>query len=243
VSGAENRAPPHTTASRVGFWAAVLTTLLTIVAFAIAVATPPRSGPFCNFDSCVTSPYTDIGDYFPRDYLWMVPATLLLLPFVVLMACLHEEAGDDRKPFSLVGLSFAAMSVTVLAADYLIQLTVIQPSVVRGETDGLSLISQYNPHGVFIALEELGYTLMSVALLAIAAVVTERGGVARALRWLLVAAFTLTALAFVVLRIVYGTDIEYRFEVAVIAINWTALIVVGVLLSIRFRRADGQGTP
>jgi hypothetical protein len=27
----------------------------------------------------------------------------------------------------------------------------------NGETDGLSILTQYNPHGIFIALEEIGY--------------------------------------------------------------------------------------
>ena len=38
------------------------------------------------------------------------------------------------------------------------------------------------------------------------------------------------------LSLIYGKDLEYRFEVAVITINWTLLIVVGVLLSVWFRR-------
>ena len=41
---------------------------------------------------------------------------------------------------------------------------------------------------------------------------------------------------YVALRLLYGQNLEYRFEVAVITINWTLLIVIGVLLSIWFRR-------
>lgn len=233
---------PGVSRSRVGFWAAVLTALLTIVAFGMAVGTPPRSGPSCTFANCVSYPYTDIADFFPRDYLWMFPATLLLFPFVVLMACVHAAAGDDKKPFSLAGLSFAIMSASMLAADYFIQLTVIQPSIVRGEVDGLSLFSQYNPHGVFIALESLGYSLMSVALLPLAAVFTERGGVQRALRWLFTGSSGLTVASLAILAGVYGNDLEYRFEIAVISINWTALIIAGVLMSVLFRRSVRDGT-
>jgi hypothetical protein len=39
-----------------------------------------------------------------------------------------------------------------------------------------------------------------------------------------------------VLDLNYGQNLEYRFEVAAITINWTLLIVVGVLLSLWFRR-------
>jgi hypothetical protein len=41
----------------------------------------------------------------------------------------------------------------LIAGDYFIQLTVVQPSVLQGKVDGLLLWSQYNPHGIFIALE------------------------------------------------------------------------------------------
>src|SRR5215217_203524 len=97
-----------------GFWAAVLTTLLTIISFGIAYATPPRSGPSCTFDTCVTYSYTDIDAFFPRDYYWMVPAILVLFPFVVLLACVHEAAAN-RKTFGVLGLVFAAMAAAILA--------------------------------------------------------------------------------------------------------------------------------
>ncbi len=82
----------------------------------------------------------------------MVPATLLALLFVVLMVCIHYYASDDGKMFSHIGVVFAAISATVVSVDYFIQLTVMQPSFLEGETEGLSLLSQYNPHGIFIAL-------------------------------------------------------------------------------------------
>jgi hypothetical protein len=42
--------------------------------------------------------------------------------------------------------------------------------------------------------------------------------------------------AYVALSLIYGRDLEYHFEVAVITINWTLLIVARVLLSVWFRR-------
>jgi hypothetical protein len=33
----------------------------------------------------------------------------------------------------------------------------MQPSLLKGETEGLTLFLQYNPDGIFIALEDLGY--------------------------------------------------------------------------------------
>ena len=35
----------------------------------------------------------------------------------------------------------------------------------NGETDGIALLTQYNGHGIFIAMEELGYITMSISFL------------------------------------------------------------------------------
>jgi len=91
------------------FGAALLTVLLAVIAFAMAVTTLPRSGPSCTFDVCVSYPYTDIAQYYPRDYLWMIPATLVLFPFLALVASLYGYASEERKSFGLVAISFAAI--------------------------------------------------------------------------------------------------------------------------------------
>jgi hypothetical protein len=39
------------------------------------------------------------------------------------------------------------------------------------------------------------------------------------------------------MALLYGHDLEYRFEVAVISIDWIVLIISGALLSIVFKRA------
>jgi hypothetical protein len=228
-------------ANQFGFWTAVFTSLLTAATFAVAFATPPRSGPLCAMSSCVTAPYTDVTAFFPRDYLWMYPAMLVTSVFLVLMACIHHYASGDKKLFSLIGLSFAIIATALISIDYFIQLTVMKPSLLRGETDGLSLVSQYNPHGIFIALETLGYIMMSCAFGFAAAVFTGRDRVERALRWLFIVGFVLAVGSLVVLSLLYGHDLEYRYELLVISIDWTVLIVAGVLLSVIFKRARRDG--
>jgi hypothetical protein len=229
------------TANRLQFWIAVLTSVLTAATFALAIATPPRSGPFCAMRSCVTAPYTDVAAFFPRDYLWMYPALLVTSLFVVLMACIHGCASADKKLFSLIGMCFAVIAAAVIMVDYFIQLTVIQPSLLKGETEGLSLISQYNPHGIFIALETLGYLMMSVSFVFAAPVFGGYDWVERTVRWLFIAGFTLTIGLLIVLSLLYGNDLDYRFEVFVITIDWTVLIIAGALVSVIFKRAEQAG--
>jgi hypothetical protein len=105
-----------------------------------------------------------------------------------------------------------------------------------GETEGITLLTQYNAHGVFIILEELGYLLMSLSFLFMAPVFVNKNRLESAVRWVFVISFALTVIAFTLISINYGLDRQDRFEVAVISIDWLVLIVNGVLLSLVFKR-------
>jgi hypothetical protein len=223
------------TTRRFGFWAAVMTAAVTALSFAIAVNTLPVSGPFCQA-GCVPYPYHDVAHLVPHDYIWMYPATLLAPIFVVLMACIHHYAAESKKLNSQIALIFAAIAAALLATNYYIQIATMQPSLVKGELVGLALFSQYNPHGIFIALEELGYLMMSLAFLFAGVLFAGPARLERMIRWLLMGGALTAFAAYLVLSLVYGKDLEYRFEVVVIVINWTVLIVGGVLLSILFHR-------
>lgn len=216
-------------------YTAIVTMVLTVVTFGIAILTPPLSGPSCR-ENCFEYPYADIAARFPRDYWWMYFAIVLTLVYVVLMACIHDWAAPDRKLFTQVGLSFAVIAAAALVSDYFVQVTVIPPSLDRGELDGIALLTQFNAHGVFIALEELGYLVMSLSLFFAAFAFTGQNRAERALRWLWIGGFVIALVALVGVTVIYGTDREYRFEIAIIALDWLALIVGGGLLSRVFAR-------
>jgi hypothetical protein len=218
-----------------GFYISIITASLAIVTFGIAICTPPVSGPFCK-GSCIEYPYTDIISRFPRDYLWMYTAIMLAVIFVVLIICIHYYAAAEKKIFSHTGLFFSMISATALIIDYFIQISVIQPSLINGETEGIAILSQYNPHGVFIALEEVGYILMGLVFVCLVPVFSVNNRLERAIRRIFVVGFILIIVAFIVISYQYGIKREYYFEVAVITIDYIVLIVSGILLSILFRR-------
>jgi len=166
----------------------------------------------------------------------MYPAIFLSLVYFVLMVSIHYFAPGDSKIFSHVGLSFALISTATLVMDYFLQVSVIQASLIQGETEGIALLSQFNAHGIFIVLEEIGFFMMSLSMLCMAPVFVGHTKVENAVRWLFISCFALTALAFTLYSIFYGIHREYRFEVATISINWLTLIASGILLSIVFRR-------
>ena len=203
--------------------------------FGFAVVAIPISGANCP-GNCVEYPYLDTVSQFPRDFLWMPLAIGLVLAYVALMTSIHTYASSQKKIFSQVGLSFALIAATILAADYFIQFSVIPMSLTNNETEGLAMLIQYNPHGVFLALEELGYLVMSLSFLFMAPVFVNKSGLESAVRWIFVIAFILVIVALVVISINYGLDRQDRFEVVVLSIDWLVLIINGVLLSIVFRR-------
>jgi hypothetical protein len=182
----------------------------------------------------VAYPYTDVAQFIPGDYFWLIPGTLLTVFFVVLFGSIHVYAPDGKKQFSRMGLIFSGAYALVIMADYFIQLTVVMPSLQRGETAGLTLFTQYNPTGFFIAGEALGYLLMSIAFL-FAALVFAGHKTERVLRWIFAVGFVLAVVAFIGLWLLKNDLIA--FEVTILMINWVVLISTGVLLSILFGKA------
>jgi len=221
---------------RFGFWISTLTAITTAVTFVMAVLTLPKSGPFCTED-CLAYPYTDFAAHIPRDFLWMYPALLVAPLFVMLLTTMHQRTPPARRQFTRIAMAFGVMAATILTADYFIQLRFVQPAVLRGEFGGLAPLTQYNPHGVFIAFEEAGYTLMAVAFLFTGLALPGASRLERALRWILVGGFVTVAVSFVVFSIVYGIDVEYRFEVAAITVDWTVLIVASTLVAVLYARS------
>ena len=201
------------TTYRFGYWSALATTALTVVSFALALTAVPDRVPY---------PFTShvIAEQWPSDYLWMYPAMVLMVAFVALVAAVHAYAPPARKIYSLVGLCVASVAAAALLMDYYVQVTVMQPSLEKGQLDGWAILTMYNPHGVFIALEEIGYLLMSLVFLCLAAAFVQRNRLERSIRWLFTLSFAAVLLSLVVISIV-----------------WLTLIVAGPLVAIVFRRA------
>lgn len=216
--------------ARFGFTISIVTTILTVVTFGIAICTPPLSGPFCPGD-CFQYPYADIADRFPRDYYWMYFAIFLTLSYLLLVISLYQITPPEKKQYSLAVISFALMSSLILVVDYFIQVSVIQPSLLAGETEGIAILTQFNPHGIFIVLEELGFLLMILSFGFLIPVFSVGSKLEKSIKWTIIITIILTIIAFVLITITHGIQREYRFEVAIISIAWIELIVLSILFS------------
>jgi hypothetical protein len=225
---------PQSGSMRLGFWSAILLALLAVMAFALGIVTPPRSGPYCP-GNCIAYPFTDAARFVPRDYDWVIPAILLIPVFLMVVSCFYPSVQPGKRHLSQIGLTFASIAASIIAIDYFIQFQVAEPSLMHGEVSGLALFTQYNPHGLFIALEDLGYLVLCVAFVFVGAAFPGAKGVARAIRWTFLVAGFLGLGCFAAMTWRFGLDIDYRFEVAIITIVWTALAALGIMLAFFFR--------
>ncbi len=222
-------------AARLGSWSSLILAGLTFITFTAAMTAVPKSGPACT-GNCLEYPFLESLAYYPGDYYWMFLSVFQLCIWVVWMVSVHYSSDEDRRIYSFAGISFGVIAATVLLADYFIQFAVVPVSLMKGETQGIALITQYNDHGIFIALEELGYLLMSVSFLFMARVFGRGSRLGRSLRKVLTAPFVLTITALAACLVRYGADRSYRFEIPAISFNWLVMIIGSVMAALYFRR-------
>lgn len=224
---------------RVCFVSSITLAVVTVITFVIAFNTEPISGPLAQ-GMVVQYPYTDIISRFPQDYYWMYPAMLLMLVFVIYMVGIDRFAPANRIVFSRIALALACLAAGIIFIDYFIQVTVIQPSLIKGEFESIAILSQYNPHGIFIALEEAGYLIMSISILFLAPVFVSFGRIGKKMRLIAALGFILTIVSLIAISAIYGIEREYIFEITVIAIDYLVLTLLGILSAVFFRNA-GKG--
>lgn len=211
------------------FWSSVILALSPVAA--TIVVAPARSGPFCPQD-CVSYPFADIAGLYPHEYLWMYAMLVACFAMVALGAAAVSLTPVPRRSIARIGQGFGLMASTVLAICYFIQIEVIQPSVLAGETEGIAVLTQYNDHGVFIALEDLGYLALALAFSGLTAGLKPLGRLFGFAFFVAQAGAVLVVLAFVIISVVYGVNRSYYFEVFAILIDWIVMLVAGGLMAV-----------
>ena len=219
------------TALKFGLYSSLSLTLLTIITWGFAMTAIPSAGPYCPGD-CMSYPYPGILSYYPRDYYWMYLAIFQLFGYLIFIVSNHFITRIEKKLFSFLSVAFALVTTIVLLIAYFVQFSVVPMSMMKGETEGIALLTQYNGHGIFIAMEDLGYITMSISFLFLSFTFSLKNRLEKAIRLILISAFLLTVLSFVFYTIKFGIDRSYRFEVATITINWLTTITIGILISI-----------
>lgn len=217
----------------VGQLSSLCTAIIALATFAFALTAIPISGAFCP-NNCIEYPYLNTLQQFPNDFIWMYFAIVLSISYLIFMTSIHYYASQKRKIISHIGLLFSLMSALILIVNYFIQVTVVPSSLASGETQGLPLLIQYNSHGLFIALEEIGFLLMSISFLFMSFIFNSKTTIEKLIRWTFISSFFIVLISFIVLSLKFGLDLKDRFEVVIISVNWLVLIFNGILGSLVF---------
>lgn len=220
---------------RIGAAAAFFTAAAGVITFGFALTAVPISGANCP-GNCIDYPYLGTAAQFPKDFIWMPLAILFLLGYLVLSSAIAQKAAAEDKLFAQIGRSLAGLATGTLMVNYYLQFFVIPMSLIAGEMEGIPLLIQYNPHGIFLILEEFGYLVMSLSFLFFAPVLKNGSRLALAAKRIFQGGFGLVALAFLVILILYGLNRQDRFEVIAISVDWLVMIVNGVLLGLVFSK-------
>ena len=220
---------------RVGFISSFLLALLTVIGFGFAMIAIPPAGPYCP-GNCMKYPYVDLLKYYPRDYLWMYIVSFQLIAFLIFVIANHFNTVKTKRIYSFISVSLAIITTTILLANYFIQYSVVPISMVKGQSEGISLLTQYNGHGIFIVLEELGFILMSFVFFSLSLTIIGKSKLEKTLKWIYTIPVFLILISFIYCTVRYGLDRDYRFEVAVITIDWFSTIAIGIFSSIYFLR-------
>jgi len=208
-------------AAQVGFWAAVVTTMLNLL-FTIGIVAIPASA------------WSDLqayaSTYRPIESLPAVPSLLLGPALVVLMLSIHEYAWQDKKVLSLAASAFVIIYAALTGLNYFVQLTVVRQSLTAGQLDGLAPFIMANPQSVMLAIDTLGYFFLFLACL-FAAPVFAGGRLETAIRWLFAASGALGLMG--VLGFAVGQQQLYFIG---LMISGLPFLVLTVLLAVFFRR-------
>ena len=117
-----------------GFWAAIAATVILTIAGITATA--------------AIQPFATLIGF------------LATCSFLIVIACVHSYASEEKKVFSLIGLSFAIIYATLISTNYFIQLTFVNQT-----TYDASMFDMTNTQSMMMVLEVLGYCFMGVATL------------------------------------------------------------------------------
>ncbi|WP_441000124.1 hypothetical protein [Fodinibius sp. SL11] len=123
----------------------------------------------------------------PMGLVWLLTPSLLLgVSFVILMVSIHYCASESDKIWSHLGLTFATAYMVLIGIVYFVQLTLVVPRLMSGNTQDIQLLI-FTPFDSFLyAVDILGYSFMSVATL-FASRVFKGEGLEKKVRWFLTA--------------------------------------------------------
>ena len=130
----------------------------------------------------------------------LIPSLLLAPSFALTILGVHYYASEDKKIFSHAAIMFAVIYTVMVSINYYVQLSLILPHMMRGETESVRPFL-FTPFDSFIySVDVLGYSFMSLSTLFAAFVFKGEGLEKIARRFLIANGFLIP---FLLLQIYY----------------------------------------
>ncbi len=218
-----------------GYLSSIFLAIITFITFVLAMIAVPISGANAP-NGGILYPYLNTLQQYPRDYIWQYAALLLIIVYLGQYSIIHSSVNEKNKMFSQIGLLFALLSSIDLLITYYTQVSIVPVSLLNKETEGIALFTQYNPHGFFIALEELGYLLMILSFMVIIPIFNDKGKLTFSIKIIYTIACATVLMSLILICAKYGLDKKDRFEEVIISVAWLVLIINSILISIMFRK-------
>jgi hypothetical protein len=93
----------------------------------------------------------------------LTPSLFLGPAFLILITSIHNYAPGDKKIWSSVALVFATIYTALISINYYVQLTLVAPHMIKGETESIKFLL-FTPFDSFLySVDILGYSFMSVS--------------------------------------------------------------------------------
>jgi hypothetical protein len=208
----------HTPTRRIGFWAAVVSSvfaLLYIVALVATLTGALEEGPWATAYQ-------------------LAPSIVLAWSYMLLMACVADAAPSERKIWAMIGFGFALMYSVMNSIVYFTELIVVLPRVLRNEGASVSVLL-FEPGKFLFAVNGLAYGFMSLAALFAAptfAQLDEDEAEARRVHWAMLAHGVIGP--FIVGTVVWP-------PLMYIGALWIVTFpTLGILLAMMFRRVKAK---
>lgn len=219
-------------------YSSLILVIITITTFIFALRAVPISGAFSPTDP-IQYPYLETKSQFPNDYIWMYIAIFMLISYLIYMISIEVLYKEKNPILVKSSVIFAKFSVLILITTYFLQAEVLPINIILEQYNGISLFTQYNPYGMFIASEVLGYFFMMISMVLIAPIFKKTRSM-KFIRIFIILSFISTVIIYILLSSIFGLYKMERFEVFIICITWIDLILIGIISFINNRKKKVQ---
>lgn len=95
----------------------------------------------------------------------LTPSLFLGPSFLAMMVSIHQSAPAEKKIWTHTGIAFAIIYTTLISINYFVQLTLVVPHMLHGETESVRFLL-FKPFDSFLySVDILGYSFMSLSTL------------------------------------------------------------------------------